>query len=150
MALDHYISQVHLKNFYSGESPPLHSIRKDNLEGFSCYAADVCRRDKGNTNKYFKDTRAIEEFLKFIEPKYNEAIKNLSQGKVNVDTIFVIAGWIAYVFTCSPTAIRLNTNFLYNPTIQAIKTLENKRLFQEIPIKGLPKTLTECLQARYN
>ena len=61
MPLDHYVSQVHLKNF---NSPAL-----DDLKRFRTKSQDVCRIEDGSTNAYLKENRAIEEFLKDVEPR---------------------------------------------------------------------------------
>ncbi|KAA0070456.1 hypothetical protein [Tardiphaga sp. P9-11] len=75
MALDHYVSQLHLRNFYSpvlGER--LYAVRKSDLKAFTPRSQDICRIDEGNRNAYLQDERAIEEFLKEIEPKYNVSL----------------------------------------------------------------------------
>ncbi len=75
MPLDHYIPQVHLKKFYSPILVDLmYATRKSNLESFTPNSKSVCGIKDGSTNAYLKEDRAIEEFLKMIEPKYNEAL----------------------------------------------------------------------------
>jgi Protein of unknown function (DUF4238) len=109
MPLDHYVSQVHLRNFYSpalGER--MHGIRKRDLRKFPCRSEDVCRIEDGSTNKYLAEPRVIEEFLKTIEPKYNTSVEKLRAGSIDKEAVYVIAGFIAYVATCSPAAMRIN------------------------------------------
>lgn len=106
MARDHYVSQVHLKRFYSQEGL-LHAIRKSDLKQFTPRARDVCRIDEGNTNAYLIEPRAIEEFLKTIEGKYNAAVAALEAGKPEPESVYVLAGFLSYVLTCSPAAMRL-------------------------------------------
>ncbi len=68
MALDHYVSQVHLKRFYSPSLDGLmYAIRKSDLDRFTPRSNDVCRMDEGNTNEYLTEPGAIEEFLKTVE-----------------------------------------------------------------------------------
>jgi|SRR5450755_328362 len=96
MALDHYASQVHLRNFYSpilGEK--MYAIRKSDLCEFRCGSREVCRIEANSTNAYLPDERAIEEFLRDIEPNYNRSVSMLRDGKVDGDCIYVIAGFIA-------------------------------------------------------
>ncbi|WP_372785766.1 hypothetical protein [Phenylobacterium sp.] len=110
MALDHYVSQVHLKRFYSPALNGLmHAVRKSDLKSFTPTAKAVCRIDEGSTNKYLEEPRAIEEFLKPIEAKYNAATAALQAGKPDHETIYVVAGFAGYVMSCSPAAIRINT-----------------------------------------
>jgi Protein of unknown function (DUF4238) len=101
MALDHYVSQVHLKNF-SHTRPPdrLYAIRKRDGMQFQPRTKTVCRVDEGNTNSYLTDQRAIERFLKTIEPKYNQSIKKLRENQIDAEAIYTIAGFTAYVLSC--------------------------------------------------
>ena len=69
----------------------------------------MCRIEEGNTNDYLVEPRAIEEFLRTIEPHYNRSLDLLRAGDINADSVYVIAGFIAYVITCSPAVMRLNT-----------------------------------------
>jgi hypothetical protein len=72
MALDHYVSQVYLKNFYSPALDGLmYALRKSDLKRFPTKSQDVCRIEEGSTNAYLTKDRAIEEFLKEVEPRYN-------------------------------------------------------------------------------
>jgi Protein of unknown function (DUF4238) len=109
MALDHYVSQVHLKRFNSPALGDLmHAIRKSDLKQFTPNAKNVCRTDEGSTNEYLTEPRAIEEFLKTVERKYNAAIATIEAGTPDKDAIYVVAGFTAYLLTCSPAAMRLN------------------------------------------
>lgn len=87
----------------------LHAVRKADMRAFPCRARDVCRIEEGSTNIYLTEPRVIEEFLKTIEPKYNAAVKALRAHNIDADTVYVIAGFVAYVATCSPAAVRLNS-----------------------------------------
>jgi hypothetical protein len=63
--------------------------------------------EEGSTNAYLTEPRAIEEFLKTVEPRYNEAVDALAGGSTADSHVGVVAGFIAYVASCSPTAMRL-------------------------------------------
>jgi hypothetical protein len=128
MALDHYVSQVHLKRFYSPDLDDLmYAIRKSDLKRFTPKAQDVCRIDEGNTNDYLVEPRAIEEFLKSVEGRYNSAVSVLEAGKPDKETIYVIAGFASYVLTCSPAAMRINSEPLQanlKATAKILETIE--------------------------
>jgi hypothetical protein len=113
MPLDHYISQVHLKKFYS---PALHdrlyAIRKRDLKSFSAHSRDVCRTVDGSTNAYLKEARVIEGFLKTIEPKYDTALEKLVRGAIDYECVYVIAGFVAYIICCSPAGMRIKSGHL--------------------------------------
>jgi hypothetical protein len=110
MPLYHYVSQVHLRQFYSPElgGKQMHGFRKRDGHIFPCSSKDVCRVQDGSTNEYLLNDRAIEEFLKTVEPNYNTAIAELRTGRPSRDTVHVIAGFAAYVASCSPAAMRLH------------------------------------------
>jgi hypothetical protein len=110
MPLDHYIPQVHLKNFYSPVlSNLMYATRKSDLKSFTPNSQSVCRIIDGSTNSYLKEDRAIEEFLRTIEPKYNEALAKLIDDKIDEQCIYTIAGFVAYVVSCSPAGMRIQS-----------------------------------------
>jgi hypothetical protein len=56
MALDHYVSQVHLKNFYSPAlNGMMYAIRKSDLKRFQTRSKNVCRIEEGSTNAYLME-----------------------------------------------------------------------------------------------
>ncbi len=123
MPLDHYVSQVHLKNFYSPALDGLmYAIRKSDLKCYRTKARDVCRIEDGSTNAYLKEDRAIEEFLKNVEPRYNASLAKLREKKLDQECIFCIAGFVAYIVTCSPTAMRINPDPL-KAMVKSIATM---------------------------
>jgi hypothetical protein len=110
MALDHYVSQVHLKRFYSPDLDGLmYAVRKGDLKHFTPRAEDVCRIDEGSTNKYLSEPRAVEEFLKTVEGQYNASVLAFESGKPTKEAVYAIAGFVSYLLTCSPAAMRINS-----------------------------------------
>lgn len=110
MPLDHYVSQVHLQTFCSPAlGNRMYAIRKTDLKAFTPRSEDVCRIMDGSTNAYLRENRAIEEFLKTIEPNYNAALGKLIAGKIDTECIYTIAGFVAYVISCSPAGMRINS-----------------------------------------
>ncbi|MET0597788.1 MAG: hypothetical protein ABWZ57_07950, partial [Mesorhizobium sp.] len=63
--LDHFVSQVHLRNFYSPalQGRMFYGIKKTDLQKFTARSENVCRTKDGSTNPYFQKPRVIEEFL---------------------------------------------------------------------------------------
>jgi hypothetical protein len=109
MALDHYVSQVHLKNFYSPAlGNRMYAIKKSDLKRFQCDSRSVCRIEEGNTNANLTHDRAIEDFLYTVEPRYNASVAKLRNGEIDQDCIHAIAGFTAYVACCSPTGMRIH------------------------------------------
>lgn len=146
MPLDHYVPQVHLKNFYSpslGER--MYGIRKNDMHTFQCRSNDVCRTKDGSTNEYIQDERAIEEFLKTIEPKYNRAVQRLRDDKVDSECIYTISGFVAYVATCSPAAMRIRSEPLQKSLDATLRIWDGEGKIPRAPAELGSKTATELL-----
>ena len=108
MALDHYVPQVHLRNFYDpnlGER--MHGVNKTTLKYFPCSSESQCRLKDYSTTPYLDKPRAIEAFLRGVEPFYNGAVAAIQSGTVGVKDIYVIAGFVASIASCAPAAVRL-------------------------------------------
>ena len=146
MALDHYISQVYLKNFNSPKLGHLmHAMNKGDLKHFTPFADSICRIEEGNTNPYLKENRLIEEFLKEIEPKYNLALSRLKNRKIDNECIYTIAGFIAYVMICSPAGMRLNSTPLRGPLEESARILDNQGKLRPPPPSLGGKTPSDLL-----
>lgn len=127
MPLDHFVSQVHLKNWYDPEfGKRMHAIRKTDLTQYQCDSVSQCRVEDGNTNTYLEDQRAVEEFLKSIEGRYNASAEELRQGKPTCDAIYTIAGFLSYVMSCSPAAMRINTP-MFAGGVQIVAEMVDRR-----------------------
>ena len=148
MALDHFVPQVHLKRFYSpvlGEL--MYAIRKSDLKQFTPNAKGVCRIDEGNTNEYLGEPRLLEEFLKTIEPGYNAAVSAFEQGNPDWKSVYVVAGFIAYVLTCSPAAMRIYSKPLKGALEMKIRRMDKQEIFPPLPAELGGKNLTELLES---
>ena len=102
--------QVHLRKF---NSPTLggrmYALRKTDLKSFQPRSQDVCRIENGSTNAYLLEDRAIEEFLKTVEPRYTAAVAKLAADDVDTEAIYAVARFVAYVISCSPAGLRIRT-----------------------------------------
>lgn len=145
MAFDHYVSQVHFKPFRLKKK--LFTISKQTLRYDLCSPRSICRFPEGNTNNYLEDPRAIERFLVPIENNYGSAIESILNRKIDNKVIFTIAGWIASVYSCSPTGIRLFQPILKNIAHETTRVLE---IIGLLPSLELPnnQTFTELLDKR--
>jgi uncharacterized protein DUF4238 len=148
MALDHYVSQVHLKNFYSPSFGyrMMNAIKKSDLKSFPCRSEDVCRIENGSTNAYLINDREVEEFLRTVEPKYNASVAKLLDNHIDQECIYVIAGFIAYVAICAPAAMRLYAPPLQSLLVSVATVLDKHKLFPEVPDDRGLKSVTELLQ----
>jgi hypothetical protein len=110
MPLDHYVSQVHLRKFYAPDlNNLLYAVRKRDGFRFTPNSRSICRQDEGNTNRFLNEPRAIEDFLRTVEPNYDQALAALARHEPTRDDIYAISGYIAYVLSCTPAALRLET-----------------------------------------
>ncbi|MGJ4967513.1 DUF4238 domain-containing protein [Bradyrhizobium sp. HKCCYLRH1073] len=149
MPLDHYVSQVHLRQFYSPAlgGKQMYGFRKRDSHVFPCSSKDVCRIQNGSTNEYLVNDRAIEEFLKTVEPKYNEAIAELRTGRPSHATVHVIAGFAAYVTSCSPAAMRLHADPLRSTVEATGKILDASGEIPKAPEALGGKSYTELIES---
>lgn len=146
MPLDHYVSQVHLKNFYSSAlGERMFATKKSDLKSFQCDSRSVCRVENGNTNPHLKDERAIEEFLRDIEPAYNASASKLLETKVDRKTIYTIAGFAAYVACCAPAAMRIDSEPLKGILESTAAVLDGQGLLSKAPPELGSKSLPELL-----
>lgn len=148
MPLDHYVSQVHLRKFYSpilGDR--MYAIRKSDLKRFKPNSKVVCAIHDGSTNAYLREDREIEKFLEKIEPHYNSALKKLAANEVDSDCIYTISGFVAYVVTCSPCGMRV----LSGPLESVVKTtavlMEDMGMLLPPPAGLGGASLTELLRS---
>lgn len=150
MSLDHYVSQVYLKNFYSQKSKLflMHAIRKADLKAFLTNAESVCRIEEGSTNLYLQeDPRVVEKFLKSIEPKYNVALEKLKTNKIDRECVYVIAGFVAYILTCSPAGIRIHSAPLKNIVEEIALIIDSQGGFPPLPTKLCGESFTDLLES---
>ena len=148
MAFDHYVSQVHLRKFYSPKlGNRMYAIRKQDLKAFTPDASSVCRIEEGNTNPFLSEARVIEEFLKTVEPAYNSAVEKLQSDKIDGDCIYVIAGFIAYVLTCSPAAMRLHSAPMKHMIEETARALDSEDNIPQPPAELAERNFTELLDS---
>lgn len=122
-------------------------MRKSDLNLFTPNSESVCRIMDGSTNAYLREARIIEEFLKSIEPNYNAALAKVIEGKIDRESIYVIAGFAAYVITCSPTGMRLNVQPL-EALVEELAIGADERGLIPLPPQELGgRHLAELLQA---
>ena len=146
MPLDHYIPQVHLKNFYSPVlGDRMYATRKSDLKSFTPNSKSVCRINDGSTNAYLNEDRAIEEFLKTIEPKYNEALAKLIEDKIDEQCIYTIGGFVAYVVSCSPAGMRIQSGPLKSSVETVAAMMEARGLIPPPPKELGGESLVELL-----
>lgn len=147
MPLDHYIPQVHLRKFHSPAlGNRVYAIRKSDLKVFTPRSEDVCRILDGSTNAYLLKDRAIEDFLKTIEPKYRAALDKLIAGEIDNTCIYTIAGFVAFVISCSPASMRIGSGPLKSIVETTGAIMEAQGLLPPPPPQLGDTTFTKLLR----
>jgi hypothetical protein len=147
MPLDHYISQVHLRKFYSPHLGNLmHAIRKSDLKEFRCNSQSVCRIEDGSCNAYLRKDRLIEDFLLHVEPKYSTSLSKLRNDAVDQESILALAGFTAYVMSCSPASMRIFSDPLKAYVETTAKILDRRGDMPRAPDVLGGKSITELLE----
>lgn len=133
MALDHYVSQVHLREFTNTETKKLFAISKLDLREFTPSPKSVCAIRDGNTNEYLKEPRLIEHLLERVEPNYPYALNELRSRRCDDIVRETIAGFIAAVSICSPAFNRLCFDGTHKHLSDFAKHLDAKDSFPRFP-----------------
>ena len=123
----------------------MYAINKKDLKEFTPRSEDVCRIEDGSTNAYLREDRAIEEFLKTIEPKYSAAVAKLASNRIDGECIYTIAGIVAYVISFSPAGMRIHSCALQGVVEMEAFLLASRPLSSSPPELG-GMNLTEILK----
>jgi hypothetical protein len=110
MAKDHYVARTYLRHFsLEGKDGFVNVIRKENLDRLETIPiGTICYEQNGSDNHYFPEKpRVVEDYLKLYEPRWSDCIQKISDGTYTNETKSLMAGYLAYLRTCTPTAVRL-------------------------------------------
>lgn len=147
MALDHYVSQVHLKQFFSPAlGSRMYATKKSDLKSFPCHSRDVCRIENGSTNAYLANDRAVEDFLRGVEPNYDKSLGKLRASAVDRECVATFAGFAAFVSSCAPAAMRIHTR-PFEKAVEAVAiTLDRQGRIEKAPPSLGSKSITELME----
>jgi hypothetical protein len=84
--------------------------------------------------------------LKGIEPKYNSALQKLAADNIDAECIYIIAGFVAYVLTCSPAAMRIGSEPLKTSVEETARILDSQGQLPSPPPKLGGENLTKLLK----
>lgn len=107
---DHYVARTYLKNFSIPNKPGLvNVIRKSNLQQLTdIHVGDICHKKDWSTNEYFAGKeRIVENYLGLYEPRWTGCVNVLRNADFDFETKSNMAGYIAYLSACTPTAARI-------------------------------------------
>ena len=123
----------------------MYAINKKNLKEFTPRSEDVCRIEDGSTNADLREDRAIEEFLKAIEPNYSTAVAKLASNRIDGECIYTIAGIVACLISCSPAGMRIHSSALQGVAEIEAVMLDSRGLIPAPPPELGGMNLTEML-----
>jgi hypothetical protein len=180
MPQDHYVAQTYLKAFADPttvkdpkKGGQIHAYRKSDRGYFFPFASAICKTlDWDTTEKYLSPPDALGQWLKIYEPHWAAAVDRLSTNHhlSSVDK-FLIAGYWAYLSTCTPTWQRvakgiqqteLEETHLEKFIEYALAHPEQRRERSLRPSTGMPQPraqsssytcvslLTRCLRYRHS
>jgi len=144
VAGDHYVSQTHLRA-WQGPDGLLHAVRKSDLRVFRPGTHSVCTVIDGNTNPYLNNPRAIETIIKPIEVGYARAVAKVAAEQIDDESVLVLAGWIAYVETSAPAAMRLGASMISPLVEEMAKDVEAAGDLPPAPPELGGKSISELL-----
>lgn len=124
----------------------MYAIRKSSLKCFTPSSKRVCGIHDGSTNAYLREDRAVEEFLKKIEPNYSSSLEKLVSCNIDGNCIYTISGFVAYIISCSPGGMRIYSGPLKSAVEATFTMMDAKGLFPSPPPKLGGASLTELLR----
>ncbi len=106
---DHYVSQTYLRLFVgpNGKLVPYYKNARV-IVGRPKRPKSICFETEGDTNVYFDDPRLLDKFLPAFENPWENNIARLEEGILDANTKYKLAGYIAFLRFCTPTAKRLS------------------------------------------
>jgi hypothetical protein len=118
MPQDHYVAQTYLKAFADPAtvSNPkrggkIHAYRKADSGYFHPHAVAICKTlDWDKNPKYLSPPDALGQWLKIFEPQWAAAAARLGTTWLSPSDKFIIAGYWAYLSTCTPAWQRVATH----------------------------------------
>lgn len=131
MPKDHYVAQTYLKHFsVDGKDGYVNVIRKSNLQRLHAIpTTSICAKTNWNNNEYFpKNPRIVEDFLKLFEPSWAKNVQKITNNTYDIKTKHLMSGYIAYLRTCTPTALRLGISGTADIVMDLYKKIEEEEL----------------------
>jgi len=105
---DHCLAQTYLNKFVNEKGDIYPYYKKSHIIiGKPKKPKGICFETNGDTNKYFPDPRILDQYLPVFENTWSENIDKIENQGLDGDTKYKIAGYIAFLRACTPTAKRL-------------------------------------------
>ncbi|MHA2039252.1 MAG: DUF4238 domain-containing protein [Promethearchaeota archaeon] len=142
---DHYVAQTYLKKFVNEKGDICPYYKKGHIIiGKPKKPKAICFETNGDTNKYFPDPRILDQYLPEFKNTWSENIDKIDSQRLDGDTKYKIAGYIAFLRACTPTAKRLGQESISG----VIKPFANKFMKSSLDKNETLSTNTKALLNR--
>jgi hypothetical protein len=106
---DHYVSQTYLRLFVGPDGDLVPYYKNAHvIVGKPKRPKSICFEIEGDSNKYFENPRILDEFLPAFENPWKNNIVKLEKRVLDAKMKYELAGYIAFLRSCTPTAKRFN------------------------------------------
>jgi len=130
---DHYVSQTYLGSFTNSEGYLIPYYKSANaVLGNPKPPKSVCYEVDGDSNKYFDDPRILDSYLPQFENPWTWNVERLREHVLDDIMKYQIAGYIAFLRTCTPTAKRIGQTMI-KATVQPTFEETTQRHFRDHP-----------------
>jgi hypothetical protein len=105
---DHFMSQTYLRSFTNSDGYLIPYYKADHaIIGSPKLPKTVCYEIDGDSNKYFDDPRVLDSYLPQFENSWRQNVEALREQLLDDVVKYQIAGYVAFLRACTPTAKRL-------------------------------------------
>ena len=95
---DHYVSQTYLKHFTNSDGNIVPYYKNERVvTGKPKRPKSICFETEGDTNKYFENSRLLDDFLPAFENRWNHNIAELENGDLPANAKYELSGYIAFL-----------------------------------------------------
>ncbi len=130
---DHYVSQTYLLGFTNADGYLIPYYKSEySVLGVPILPKTVCYEIDGDSNKYFDNPRILDSYLPVFENPWKNNINALRNHVIDDVIKHQIAGYIAFLRACTPTAKRIG-QAMTKAVVQPIVEKVSKRCFKEHP-----------------
>jgi len=146
MPRDHFVARTYLKHF-ADPSGVLHGYRKPDGFAFPASPRDVCAEWDDDLNPEFlpNDPALLGRLRKLFEPNWNRAVSGLQQGTPSDEERLILAGYMANLMNCTPTAKRIFVT-MHNYQVKRYLSFAKKMKEKHGGLPDLPVEAIEMME----
>jgi len=132
MSKDHYVAKTYLKSFTDENLfYPYRKAVPRKIIGKQISPSAVCHQLNGDINQYLDDPEYLKKALPLMENNWARIVNELESGPISVQDKAILAGYLAVLRICTPTAKRLSKNSVENILKATALTIPSEALSKE-------------------